>query len=97
MRDRTGSEGRKDVWDYFGEGVQAAARAVVTLVREGNRRQLALRKQGGDPLVRLPLTVAVLVGLVLLWWSWPLLVLALVLILALRGSVVILRREPRGG
>jgi len=97
MEDRTRTEGKRDVWDRLGEAIQAMARVGRFLVREGNRRQLALRRRDGEVLVRLPLTIAVVIALFLLWLAWPLLLLTLIVVVAMRGSVVILRREPQQG
>ena len=86
-------ENRKDVWDNLGDTFEMIWRALGRLIREGNRRQLALRNRKGDVMVRLPLTVAALIGLFLLWKLWPLLLLLVIVLFALRGSLVILRRE----
>jgi hypothetical protein len=90
-------ENRKDVWDNLGDTFEMIWRALGRLIREGNRRQLALRNRKGEVMVRLPLTVAALIGLFLLWKLWPLLLLLLIVLFALRGSVVILRREAPEG
>jgi len=90
-------ENRRDTWDHLGDVLKMIWRALGRLVREGNRRQLALRNRNGIVLVRLPLTVAALIGLFLLWKLWPLLLLLVIVLFALRGSVVILRREASGG
>ncbi|MEJ2189319.1 MAG: DUF4342 domain-containing protein [Acidobacteriota bacterium] len=87
------TETRKDFWDNVGDTFEALWRALGRLLREGNRRQLALRDRKGAVLVRLPLTIAALIGLFLLWKVWPLLLLLVIVLFALRGSVVILRRE----
>jgi len=86
-------ENRKDVWDNLGDTFEMIWRALGRLIREGNRRQLALRNRKGDVMVRLPLTVAALIGLFLLWKLWPLLLLLVIVLFALRGSLAILRRE----
>jgi len=96
MEDRN-DERTGDFWDRVGEIARATWSALGHLFKEGNRRQLALRKRDGEVLVRLPLTVAALIALFLLWKAWPLLLLALIAVLALRGSVVILRRDPQQG
>ncbi len=92
-----GKENRKDVWDNLGDTFEMIWRALGRLIREGNRRQLALRNRKGDVMVRLPLTVAALIGLFLLWKLWPLLLLLVIVLFALRGSVAILRREAPEG
>lgn len=89
--------GNDDVWDGVGNLFAAAWRVLTRLWREGSRRQLALRKPSGDVNVRLPLTIAVLIALFLLWRALPLLILAVILVFALRGSIVVLRRETGEG
>ena len=90
-------EKRRDVWDNLGDTFEMIWRALGRLIREGNRRQLALRNRDGHVLLRLPLTVAALIGLFLLWKLWPVLLLLVIVLFALRGSLVILRREvPEG-
>lgn len=92
MDAREGRHGN-DVWDVLGDVARTFWRALARLVREGNRRQLAFRNRRGETVFRLPLTVAVLIAIFLIWEALPLLILLLVVAFALRGSLVVLRRE----
>jgi hypothetical protein len=71
------------------------------LLAEANRRRIVLRHEG-ETVLRLPLTIAVIIGLVLLWKSPFLTVLIIGLIFFLRVQVVFERRSnvrppgPRG-
>jgi hypothetical protein len=58
-------------------------------IRTGNRRQLVLRNAEGATLLRLPLMLAVVVGLLLLWQAAPLLLVAFIVALALRVQFLI--------
>ena len=62
---------------------------LATLIRRGNRRQLVLRNAEGAMLLRLPLTLAVVVGLLLLWQAAPLLLGAFILALLFRVQFLI--------
>ena len=100
-RDRTDSQRndtrRNDLWDTLGDAVETAWRALLQLIREGNRRAIAFRNREGEVLLKLPLTVAALIALALLWWAWPALLLVALVLVALRGSVVILRKDRAEG
>lgn len=61
------------------------------LLAAGNRRRLVLRHRG-ETVLRLPLTIAVLVALILLWQSAFLLVAVVALVLFLQVSVSLERR-----
>lgn len=71
------------------EGVGAA-------IRRGWRaltiRTLVARKGGRDRM-RVPLSVAAIVALVLLWWSWPIVLLALAIALIARVEFVVVREQ----
>ena len=95
-RDRTEAK-RNDLWDTLGDTAEVVWRALLRLIREGNRRAIAFRNRKGEVIVRLPLTVAALIALALLWWAWPALLLIALVLVALRGSVVILRKERAEG
>jgi len=58
-------------------------------IRAGYRRQLVLRNAAGATLLRLPLTLAVVVGLLLLWQAAPLLLVAFIVALAFRVQFLI--------
>jgi hypothetical protein len=90
-------DNRKDAWDRLGETFELIWRALGRLIAEGNRRQLALRDRKGEVLVRLPLTVAALIALFLLWAVWPALLVLAIVLFAMRGSLVILRRGAHEG
>jgi len=66
------------------------------LVRAGNRRQLVLRNAADVTLLRTPVTLAVVVGLLLLWWAAPLLLAAFILALVFRVRFII-SSEVEGG
>ena len=55
-------------------------------------RTLIARKDGLERF-RLPLSVAVVIGLVALLWNWPLTVAAIVLALVLRVDFVVVRHD----
>lgn len=61
------------------------------LLAAGNRRRLVLRHRG-ETVLRLPLTIAAAVGLIMLWQSAFLLVAVVALILFLQVSVSLERR-----
>jgi hypothetical protein len=71
------------------EGVGAA-------IRRGWRaltiRTLVARKNGRDRM-RVPLSVAAIVALALLWWSWPVALIALAIALVARVEFVVVRED----
>ncbi len=72
---------------------QAAWDAVLRLVRQGNRRRLTLRSRSGEVWVRLPLTLAVLLAIVMIPY-WPLLVVLIVLGFAVGAQLSVERLAP---
>jgi len=58
-------------------------------IRAGYRRQLVLRNAEGATLLRLPVTLAILLGLLLLWQAAPLLLVAFIVALAFRVQFLI--------
>lgn len=62
------------------------------LLAEGNRRRLVLRHQG-ETVLRLPLTIAIALGFVLLWKSPFLMIVLVALVFFLRVQVVFERRS----
>jgi hypothetical protein len=64
------------------------------LWREGQTRSLVLRRRGIDH-VRLPLNLVVLLTLVLAAWSWPVLLLGVVIALVTQVEFVVLRDATR--
>ena len=64
------------------------------LWREGQVRSLVMRRRGTDH-VRLPLNLVVLLTLVLAAWSWPVLLLGVVIALVTQVEFVVLRDAPR--
>jgi len=62
------------------------------LVRQGNRRRLTLRNRDGEVWVRLPLTLAAIVTLLLVPY-WPLLVLLIVIGFAAGAQLSVERLE----
>lgn len=81
---------RPSSWDNLDGALDTAFRGLRALWHEGNRRQLALRNRSGATLFRLPLMLALLIGLFLLWKAAPLLILGVILVFALRASFVVL-------
>jgi hypothetical protein len=61
--------------------------------RAGQERSLVIRRRGVDH-VRLPLNLVVLLTLVLAVWSWPVLVLAVVVALVAKVEFVVQRDTP---
>lgn len=80
-------------WQGFADALDTLGRALSHLWREGSKRQLAMRSRSGRTVFRLPLTVAALIALFLLWKAAPLLLLGIIVVLALRGSFVVLRPD----
>lgn len=76
--------------------LEQAYRAGEHLVRQGNRRRLTLRDRGGEVWIRLPLTLAVIVTLLLLP-AWPLLVVLVVVGFAIGAQLSVERHEPDQG
>ena len=64
------------------------------LWRAGQERSLVIRRRGVDHL-RLPLSLLVLLTLVLAAWSWPVLLLAIVVALVTQVEFVVQRDMPR--
>ncbi len=62
--------------------------------RAGQERSLIMRRRGIDH-VRLPLNLVVLLTLILAAWSWPVLVLAIVVALVTQVEFVVQRDAPR--
>jgi len=62
--------------------------------RAGQERSLVMRRRGVDH-VRLPLNLVVLLTLVLAAWSWPVLVLGIVIALVTQVEFVVLRDTNR--
>lgn len=76
-------------WNNLRRGLSLPRAQLAALIRRGNRRQLVLRNAEGAMLLRLPLTLAVVVGLLLLWQAAPLLLVAFLLALAFRVQFLI--------
>ncbi|MDF1522310.1 MAG: hypothetical protein P1P87_05755 [Trueperaceae bacterium] len=53
-------------------------------------RTLVARKNGRDRM-RVPLSIAAIVAVALLWWSWPLALIALAIALVARVEFVVVR------
>ncbi len=73
--------------------LQAAWDATVRLVRQGNRRRLTLRSRSGEVWVRMPLTLAVLLAIVMIPY-WPLLVVLIVIGFAVGAQLSLERQTP---
>ncbi len=86
----TGSNPRTD--DRPGEGHWRAT--LGRWWRAGQERSLVMRRRGVDH-VRLPLNLVVLLTLVLAAWSWPVLLLGIVIALVTQVEFVVLRDAPR--
>ncbi len=77
----------RDLWD-----------TLTKLVRQGNRRRVTLRNREGEVWVRMPLTLAALLALLLLPY-WPLLVVLIVIGFAVGAQLAIERQhdeQPSG-
>lgn len=74
------------------EGVGAALRRAW---RALNARTLVARKDGRDRM-RLPLSVAAILTLILLSWSWPVLLAAVGIALVARVEFVVVREDLAG-
>ena len=74
--------------------LEQAAGAAERLLRQGNRRRVTLTDRHGEVWVRLPLTLAVLVTLLLLP-AWPVLVVLAVAGFAVGAQLSVERHEPR--
>lgn len=71
--------------DGFGTAIRRGWRALTI-------RTLVARKSGRDRM-RVPLSVAAIVAFAVLWWSWPLALIALAVALIARVEFVVVR-EP---
>jgi hypothetical protein len=58
-----------------------------------NQRTLVARKGGRDRM-RLPLSIAAILGVVLLWWSWPIVFVAVAIALMARVEFVVVHEAP---
>ncbi len=72
---------------------QTAWDATLRLVRQGNRRRLSLRSRSGEVWVRMPLTLAVLLAIVMIPY-WPLLVVLIVIGFAVSAQLSLERQTP---
>ena len=72
-------------------------RGLNRLWREGKRRQLVLRGSDSRTLLRVPLTLAVLFALFLLWKAAPLLIVAIVVAFVLKVEFVVTKEVGRSG
>ncbi len=72
-------------------------RGLSRLWREGNRRQFVLRGSDSRTLLRVPLTLAVLFALLLLWKAAPLLIVAIVVAFVLKVEFVVTKEVRRSG
>jgi fatty acid desaturase len=59
------------------------------LIGKGNNRQLIVRNATNRTLLRIPLTLAVILGLVLVWRAAPLLIVAFIVALFLKVQFII--------
>ncbi len=80
QNERTPETAIKRIFDRIGD-----------LIRQGNRRRLELRNPQGGAIFSLPLTIAVLIGVFLLWRVPLLLVIAVVVALVLKAQFVFTR------
>ncbi|UCH24516.1 MAG: DUF4342 domain-containing protein [Trueperaceae bacterium] len=81
-------------WNDLGSSLNALFAKLGQLIKEGNRRQFMLRSRNGKVVFRLPLTIAVIIGLLLLWSAAPLLLIAFIIALALRVQFIVTRETP---
>jgi len=72
---------------------RSAWEAAHRLVRQGNRRRLTLRSRSGEVWVRMPLTLAVLLAIVMIPY-WPLLVVLIVIGFAVGAQLSLERQTP---
>ena len=72
-------------------------RGLNRLWREGNRRQFVLRGRDSRTFLRVPLTLAVLLALFLLWKAAPLLIVAIIIAFVLKVQFVITKEVRRSG
>lgn len=64
-------------------------RGLNTLIARGNARQLIVRSADDRTLLRLPVTIAVLLGALLLWQAAPLVIVAVIVALALKVQFIV--------
>ena len=79
-------------WTQFEHLARTLGDVITRLVRQGNRRRVTLRSRDGEVWVRMPLTLAALLALLLLPY-WPLLVVLIVIGFAV-GAQVAVERQP---
>ena len=94
----TSSRQQERFWAQFEHLVRSLWSALTRLVRQGNRRRVTLRSRDGEVWVRMPLTLAALLALLLLPY-WPLLVVLIVIGFAVGAQLAVERQhdEPSGG
>ena len=88
----TSSHHGERFWTQFEHLARNLADVLTRLVRQGNRRRVTLRSREGEVWVRMPLTLAALLALLLLPY-WPLLVVLIVVGFAV-GAQVAVERQP---
>ena len=77
--------------------LRSSLSGVSRLWREGNRRQFVLRGSDSRTFLRVPLTLAVLFALFLLWKAAPLLIVAIVVAFVLKVQFVITKEVRHSG
>lgn len=92
MNDRTRTTHRNGFMDMLSTVLERLG----ALLSEGNHRQLIVRNEGNRTLLRLPLTVAVLLGLFLLWKATTLVVIAFIVALVLKVQFVVTHDTTKG-
>ena len=88
----TSSRQGEGFWTQFEHLARTLGDVITRLVRQGNRRRVTLRSREGEVWVRMPLTLAALLALLLLPY-WPLLVVLIVVGFAV-GAQVAVERQP---
>lgn len=82
------------VWDRLGTLANQGLEMLGKLLKLGNRRQLILRNREGVTWLSMPLTLAAIIGIILLLRAAPLLILALVLGYVFKVKFVISKQRP---
>lgn len=87
------NENRQATDNKIENGIRDFTDRIGELFRQGNRRRFELHNSEGKALFSLPLTIAVLIGLFLLWRLPVLLIIAAVAALFLKAKFVLTREH----
>lgn len=85
----SGSKSDRPFWNSLLGLLRELTQGFSKLIDKGNKRQLILRSADNRTFLRTPLTLAVILGLVLLWRAAPLLIVAVIVALFVKVQFII--------